>query len=64
MPTVKVIQPHIVGKDVRNIGEVLQVDERTATELIATGLAERHEPEPRACVKPDCCRAVKKGAKS
>jgi hypothetical protein len=64
MPKVKVIQAYADTRDVHQVGEVLDVDDRTATELIATGLAERDEPEPRACVKPDCCRAVKKGAKA
>lgn len=64
MPTVRVIQAYADLKEAHSPGEVLTVDDRTAIELIATGLAERHEPEPRACVKPECCRAVKKGAKS
>lgn len=64
MPKVKVIQAYADTRDGHSVGEVLDVDDRTATELIATGLAERYEAEPRACVKPDCCRAVKKGAKA
>jgi len=64
MPTVRVIQAYADLKEAHSPGDVLNVDERTATELIATGLAERHEPEPRACVKPECCKAVKKGAKA
>lgn len=63
MPTVRVIQAFIMEKAAHGPGDLLTVDDRTAIELLATGLAERHEPEPRACVKPDCCRAVKKGAK-
>jgi len=64
MPKVKVIQAFADTRDGHAVGDVLEVDDRTATELIATGLAERAEPEPRACVKPDCCRAVKKGARA
>lgn len=64
MQTVRVIQAYADLKEAHSPGELLHVDERTATELIATGLAERHEPEPRACVKPECCKAVKKGAKA
>ena len=64
MQTVRVIQAYADLKEAHSPGEVLDVDERTATELISTGLAERHEPEPRACVKPECCKAVKKGARA
>jgi hypothetical protein len=63
MKTVRVIQPFIMEKAAHGAGDLLTVDEAVAIELISTGLAERHEPEPRACVKPDCCKAVKKGAK-
>jgi hypothetical protein len=45
---------------------LITVDERTAIELIATGLAERaeaHPDQPEACVKPDCCKATRKAAK-
>lgn len=63
MQKVRVIQAYADTRDAHSVGEVIEVDERTATELISTGLAERADPEPRACVKPDCCKAVKKGAK-
>lgn len=66
MPTVRVIQAFIIEKAAHGPGDLLTVDERTATELIATGLAERaesHPDQPEACVKPDCCKAVRKAAK-
>ena len=63
MPKVKVIQPFAIRETIHEPGTVIEVAEALSIELICTGLAERYEPEPRACVKPDCCRAVKKGSK-
>jgi len=66
MQTVRVIQPFIVQQAVHAPGDLITVDERSAIELIATGLAERaesHPDQPEACVKPDCCKAVRKAAK-
>jgi hypothetical protein len=66
MQTVRVIQAYADLKDAHAPGDLLTVDERTAIELIATGLAERaeaHPDQPEACVKPDCCKATRKAAK-
>ena len=68
MQKIRVIQAFVdAALEPHAPGEVIEVDDRLATELMATGIAERatnHPSQPEACVKPDCCRAVKKGAKA
>lgn len=47
-------------------GQVYDLAESRAIEFISLGWAERaehHPDQPEACVKPECCRAVRKGAK-
>lgn len=67
MQKIRVIQGFVdAALEPHAAGDVIEVDDRLATELLATGVAERaesHPDQPEACVKPECCKAVRKAAK-
>jgi hypothetical protein len=47
-------------------GQVYDLPDTRAIEFMSLGWAERaefHPDQPEACVKPECCRATKKGAR-
>ena len=47
-------------------GQVYDLSESRAIEFMSLGWAERadvHPDQPEACVKPECCKATKKGAR-
>jgi hypothetical protein len=47
-------------------GQTYEVSDSRGIEFISLGWAERaefHPDQPEACVKPNCCRATRKGAK-
>jgi hypothetical protein len=57
-----------VGTADEGFGEGLIYDlaHDRAVEFMSLGWAERaefHPDQPEACVKPECCRAIKKGAR-
>ena len=63
MPNVKMIQGVVTATGAHAPGEVVTVDERTAIEWLALGLAERADSDDvQCCSRAVPCKAVKKGA--
>lgn len=63
---VKMLQTVGMADDGYGEGQVYDLPEPRATEFLSLGWAERadfHPDQPEACVKPQCCKATRKGAR-
>jgi hypothetical protein len=63
---VKMLQTVGMANEGYGEGLVYDLPDARAIEFLSLGWAERaefHPDQPEACVKPECCRAVKKGAR-
>jgi len=66
MLNIKILQSIETDTTIHAVGDVICVDERTATEWLSLGFAERaetHPDQPESCVRgAACCKAVRRGA--